>query len=251
MGGYVYGVEAPGGYGSYGYYLHADGTVDPFSSGRGDLLDTPEGKWEIGPAEHDGLHHGKNAYKYRLHPIGTGLYTPMPDSRYKKKDHPGYRTEVEIHNQHGSMTSGSHGCIADQSEAGVGKVGQDGTVTVDYSSSTLEEAQKKIEQQAGRTYDWSKIPKPVAPRGSGLGSGTQSQTKKGSKVKAEENNVRVGPKQRLIAHKRASLEGGGQVTVGTMSIKVGTPQYDVAAVTHDTTDGSPIANGEDSIHMVV
>ena len=47
-------------------------------SSQEDLRDTPEGKWAIGPAEHDGLHQGKNAYKYRLHPVGTGVYTPIP-----------------------------------------------------------------------------------------------------------------------------------------------------------------------------
>lgn len=250
-GGYFYGVESPGGNGAYGYYLHADGTVDPISSGRADLLDTPEGTWAIGPREHDGLHQGKNAYKYRLHPVGTGLYTPIPDPRYKGKDHPGQRTEVEIHNQHGTMTSGSHGCVADQNEAGVDKVGKDGTLTVDYSSHSLEEAQKKIEAQAGKSIDWTKIAKPVPPRGTTPGSGDQSKTKKGGKVKAKNLQVMVGRNQRLIAHREAPLEGGGMVAQGTSSIKVGWEQYDVAAVTHDTTDGSPIANGEDSVHMLV
>lgn len=248
--GYIFGVENPDGNGAIGYYLHSDGTVDPFSSGRSNLLDTPEGTWAVGPAEYDKLHKGKNAVKYRLHPVGTGLYTPIPDKRYKKKDHPGERTDVEIHNQHGAMDAGSHGCIADQNEAGLANVGKDSTVTVDYSAHSLEEVQKLIEQKAGRTYDWTKIKKPVAPRGTNPG-GEQSKTKKGAKVKAKDNGVRVGANQRLIAHREASLEGGGQVTRGTVSIKVGREQYDVAAVTHDTTDGSPIANGEDSVHMIV
>jgi hypothetical protein len=130
-------------------------------------------------------------------------------------------------------------------------VGKDGTLTVDYSSQTLEEAQKKIEAQAGKSIDWTKIAKPIPPRGTNPGGGDQSQTKKGGKVKAKDHQVMVGTKRRLIAHREAPLEGGGMVAQGTRSIKVGREQYDVAAVTHDTTDGSPIANGEDSVHMLV
>jgi hypothetical protein len=72
-----------------------------------------------------------------------------------------------------------------------------------------------------------------------------------NKIKAEDYGVRVGPKGRKVSYLTAPLEGGGgQVTRGTASITVGPPQHSVAAVTHDTSDGSPIANGEDSIHMI-
>src|SRR5262245_2507397 len=125
MGGAYYaGVEAPGGYGSYGYVVHADGSIFPASSGRVGSLDTPEGTWAVGrkldarwtPGDGGGPY---KKYQYQLHPIGTSDDTPIPDSRYKKKDHPGKRTEIMGHVQHFSLDYGSHGCIAVQDRAGV------------------------------------------------------------------------------------------------------------------------------------
>jgi hypothetical protein len=93
------------------------------------------------------------------------------------------------------------------------------------------------------------VKKPVPPRGSGLGS-DRTKTKKGNQVKAEDLGVHIGPLGRKVTYLTAPLESGGEVTKGTSSIRVGQPQYLVAAVTHDTSDGSPLGNGEDSIHMM-
>src|SRR5690242_10727915 len=99
MGGAYFGaVQAPNGVGAYGYVVHADGSIFPASSGGADgSLDTPQGTWAIGNAYDDktrgmdGKHHKQT--QYQLKPIGTAEGTPLPDSRYKKPDHPGKRTE--------------------------------------------------------------------------------------------------------------------------------------------------------------
>jgi hypothetical protein len=242
-----FGIESPGGLGAEGYCLTSEGKIGPFASGRVNKLDTPEGTWLVGKPEADGLN-GDRTNKYRLYPLGTSKFTTenvIPDPRAPG----GTRTYVEGHTQHGVPGSGSLGCIAHQNDDVLASFGRDKQVTVDYSSQSLEEVQKKIEKAAGKDVDWTKIKKPVPPRGSGL-PGDPSKTKKGSKVKAEDTGVGAGKKQHRVAHRQASLLGGGEVTRGTASITVGRPQYLVSAVSHDTTDGSPIATGEDSVHMI-
>lgn len=254
MGGAYFGaVEAPGGHGAYGYVVHADGSIFPASSGGADgSLDTPQGTWAIGDGYNDKYAdmNGKKYKKtqYQLKPVGTAEGTPLPDSRYKKSDHPGKRTEVMGHVQHFRWDYGSHGCIAVQDRGGIDQFAKDGTVTVDYQNQSLEDIQKKIEKRLGHDVDWTKIKKPIPPAGSGLGE--QSKTQKGNKVKAVDYGVRSGPNARKVTYLTAPLEGGGAVTKGTASITVGPPQHLMAAVSHDTSDGSPIANGEDSIHMM-
>jgi hypothetical protein len=169
----------------------------------------------------------------------------MPDARAQG----GKRTYVEGHAQHGGLGAGSLGCLAHQDDDVLASFGRDKQVKVDYSSHSLEEVQEKIRKAAGKDIDWTKIKKPVPPRGTGL-PGDPSKTQKGSKVQAKNNGVGVGKQQRLLAHRQASLVGGGEVSRGTASITVGRPQYDVSAVSHDTTDGSPIATGEESVHMI-
>lgn len=247
QGAHYMGVEAPGGYGSYGYLYFDDGSVFPANSGNAHSLDTPEGKWAVGKSLYDPLN-GKGHEKRHLYPIGTSEDTPMPDPRDKKQK--GKRYYIEAHYSHGSFTRGSLGCIAYQDNRAVSEWAKTDTVTVDHSGQSLEDVRAKIEKQLGHTVDWSKVKAPVPQAGTGLGESERSKTKKGSQIKAEDHGVVIGKKKRKVAHRQASLEGGGQVTKGTQSIKVGRQQQDVAAVTHDTTDGSPIATGEDSVHMI-
>jgi hypothetical protein len=243
--GHYVGVEAPGGYGSYGYLYFDDGSVFPANSGNAHSLDTPEGKYEVGQKLYDPLN-GKGHEKRHLHPMGTSdEEAPIPDKRAKG----GKRTEIETHYSHGSYTRGSLGCIAYQDNAAAAHWAGASTVTVDESGQSIEQVQQQIEKQLGKQIDWTKVKAPVPQAGTGLGS-DRSKTKKGNQIKAQDHGVRVGPKQRKVAHRQASLESGGQVIAGAQSIKVGRQQQDVAAVTHDTTDGSPIATGEDSVHMI-
>jgi hypothetical protein len=243
--GHYVGVEAPGGYGSYGYLYFDDGSVFPANSGNAHSLDTPEGKWAVGGKNYDPLN-GKGHEKRHLYPIGTSEDTPLPDPRDKKQK--GKRYYIETHYSHGSFTRGSLGCISYQDNAAAAHWANADTVTVDNSGQSLEDVQKKIAAALGKDIDWTKVKPPVPQAGTGLGE--RSKTKNGSEIKAQDHGVRVGPKKRKVAHEQAALESGGRVTQGAASIKVGRQLQDVAAVSHDTTDGSPIATGEDSIHMI-
>jgi hypothetical protein len=184
-------------------------------------------------------------------PRGTSEDTPIPDKRYTKSDHPGERTGVFLHEEHFFTGHGSLGCDALQEPAGVDKIGANATVTVDYQFNSIEDVQKAIEQKLGKKdIDWAKIERPVPPNGTNPG-GVRSKTKNGSPIKAKDFGVGAGTKRRKISYLTAPLDGGaGEVTKGTASIVLGPPQHPVAAVTHGTTDGSPIANGEDSVHML-
>ena len=78
-------------------------------------------------------------------------------------------------------------------------------------------------------------------------SGVQGITKHGKKLKkGAEHGVHLGPKKRHLSHKRAELEGGGNVTQGSATVFVGLDRYPVARVGDDTTD-APIAIGEDTV----
>lgn len=81
-------------------------------------------------------------------------------------------------------------------------------------------------------------------------SGVQGITKNGSQLAfGDDHKVYLGPEQRHLSHRQATLVGGGLVTQGSASVVVGRPQYAVARVTDMTTDGSPIAIGEHTVQV--
>lgn len=81
-------------------------------------------------------------------------------------------------------------------------------------------------------------------------SGVQGITKHGSLLAfGEDHRVYIGPEQRHLSHREATLVGGGSVTQGSATVVVGKPQYAVARVTDMTTDGSPIAIGEHTVQV--
>jgi hypothetical protein len=83
--------------------------------------------------------------------------------------------------------------------------------------------------------------------GGSSGTGVQAITQQGKKVhKGADHGVRVGPKQRHLSHKTAELEGGGNVTGGSGTVKVASARFDVARVNDSTTHG-PITIGEGSV----
>jgi uncharacterized Zn-binding protein involved in type VI secretion len=62
------------------------------------------------------------------------------------------------------------------------------------------------------------------------------------------HNVHVGPKKRHMSHKH-SHHTAGKVLQGSKTVFVGTGRYAVARVGDQTDDGSPIADGEQSIFV--
>lgn len=80
------------------------------------------------------------------------------------------------------------------------------------------------------------------------GTGVQAITRHGKKLaKGVHHGVQVGPKRRHLSHRLAELEGGGNVTHGSGTVFVGRERYAVSRVGDNTTDGSPIAVGEDTV----
>jgi hypothetical protein len=252
-------IAVPNGNGATGYMI-ANGQVYPAASGGGPngLLSIPEGKWTYGGPE--ALTHSKDPKKdqwrsmtdkgdpkgYNKFHIGTGPNGSgtLPDPRRPKKPREG----VEFHFDGGS-TYGTAGCIGYQDNAARQALIDDPNKSVSVKYVKDEAAMKaEIERRLGHSVDWSKVKKPgQAGTSRGGGSGTHSQTKKGNKVKPKKHNVHVGPKQRHIAHRQASLMSGGKVVQGLKKVAVGRPQYQVARVDHLTTDGSPVADGESSV----
>ncbi|UQA60490.1 hypothetical protein E8A73_008470 [Polyangium aurulentum] len=85
-----------------------------------------------------------------------------------------------------------------------------------------------------------------AKKGS-TGTGAQGITRHGKRLKKGANHgVYLGPKQRHLSHRRAELEGGGNVTQGSSTTFVGSERYPVARLGDETTD-APIAVGEDTV----
>jgi hypothetical protein len=66
-------------------------------------------------------------------------------------------------------------------------------------------------------------------------------------VKKANKTVLLGPKLRHTAHRTALLEGGVQIAQASTTVFVGPERFGVARVDDQTTDGSPIADGESSI----
>lgn len=92
-----------------------------------------------------------------------------------------------------------------------------------------------------------KIYRHQSAKGTSTGSGVQGITRHGKKLKkGADHGVHIGPKKRHLSHKRAELEGGGNVTQGSGTVYVGRERYAVARVDDNTTD-APIAVGEDTV----
>ncbi len=87
-------------------------------------------------------------------------------------------------------------------------------------------------------------------RVSSSASGVQGMTENGSRLAlGDDHKVYLGPEQRHLSHREATLVGGGLVSEGSATVYVGRARYAVARVTDMTTDGSPIAIGEDTVQV--
>ncbi|HVY46713.1 MAG TPA: hypothetical protein VHB21_12580 [Minicystis sp.] len=248
-------------------YLVVNGNVYPAVSGTSTLKDTPPGLHGYGdpealrsdqPTMTDAPTGTKRttakqrAPFRKFHIIGTGPGGDIWDSRsFRSKvhgkwvNHPngGWREGIEFHYDGGNP--GTAGCIGFQDPAAKDALIADPNKTVNVQYVQDEAAMHAaVEAKLHRCLDWSKIPKPRAPAGT---AGTQSTTKKGKKVTKARHDVRGGKHQRQIAHKQAQVEGGYVVAEGSPTVFVGTEQFPVSGVDHLTTDGSPLATGEDSV----
>ncbi|HEY4116551.1 MAG TPA: hypothetical protein VGM56_01795 [Byssovorax sp.] len=240
-------------------YLIANGQVYPAVSGSAGLRDIPQGSYTHGDAtpvraDQPTMTDGTGRAKFReFHVIGTGPQGSLPESRSftthdhgKTTPHPngGYRTGVELHYDGGSP--GTAGCIGYQDPAAKDALiaDPDKSVNVQYMADDAA-VKAEVERRLGHSVDWSKVAPPRKP-GSG-GSGTHTKTKKGKHVRRASHTVLVGPKARQLAHKTAALDGGDVVAEGNATVLVEPGRYPVARVDHMTTDGSPLADGEDSV----
>jgi hypothetical protein len=89
--------------------------------------------------------------------------------------------------------------------------------------------------------------KPSSGGGKSSGSGVQGITRRGKRLKkGAHHGVYLGRKQRHLSHRRAELEGGGNVIEGSGTTFVGRERYAVARLGDDTTD-APIAVGDETV----
>lgn len=246
-------IAIPNGNGASGYMI-ANGQVYPAASGGGPngALSIPEGNYTYG----DPQRLSKKQYKgmtdkgdpdgFSKFHIGTGQNGEgtIPDPRRPKKPREG----IEFHFD-GGNTYGTAGCIGYQDNAARQALINDPNKTVSVKYVEDEAAMKaEIERRLGACVDWKQIKQPGQAGTARPNAGeVHSKTKKGNKVKAKNTKVRVGKKQRRIAHRRADLMGGGHITQGLARTYVGPSQHQVARVEHLTTDGSPVADGEASV----
>jgi uncharacterized Zn-binding protein involved in type VI secretion len=81
-------------------------------------------------------------------------------------------------------------------------------------------------------------------------TGVQAVTHKGNALTTgAPHRVHIGKHKRHLGHKHFKLSNGAKVAQGSSTVFVGTERYAVARVGDQTTDGSPIAVGEDSIDV--
>jgi hypothetical protein len=246
-------------------YLVVNGNIFPAESGTNTLLDIPEGTYTYGGPEalsEDQYHWmtdaknedeatAKRAANFKKFHIGTGPNGTgeIPDER--RPDEP--RTGIEFHYDGGNP--GTAGCIGYQDNSAKDALiaEKNKTVTVKYVK-TMDEVKKLVEEKLDKLKlcpNWNAIKEPRSTAASGTGSGTQSKTLKKNKVKKGNPTVLVGPKKRQVAHLEAPVEGGYKVAQGSPNVFVGSEQYPVAAVSHFTTDGSPLEDGESSVLVSV
>lgn len=225
-------------------YLIANGNVYPAMSGSSRLHSIPAGNYTYGKDEaldpkQKTMSDGTGMKKFRkFHIWGTGPGRAIWDPKLKR-----YRVGIEFHYDGGPV--GTAGCIGYQDPAAKNALiaDTDKSVHVQYMNN-MNDVKAAIEKKLGHKVDWSKV---KAHRAGTPGVGTHSQTKKGNKVARGDHTVLAGKKKRHTAHVKAPLKKGGVVKQGSRGIFVSPARYRVSGVDHLTTDGSPIADGEDTI----
>lgn len=261
MGADYYGMEygSSDAVGSEGY-LVTNGNVYPALSGpwtakdmtRGTGGDIPPGQYTYGDSRAATGKSFKDPNSKKggvFFPIGTGPdQAPIHDGR---PGHAQTRTDVGFHFDGGNP--GTNGCIGYQQveaqealEADTSK-----TLTVHPYSSSLDQVHADIEAKLGHKVDWNKVEEgrrhwagqgPVTPA-----ADVHSKNVRGRRVKKGVPSVGLGKRRRHTAHLESPLEGGVQVAQASNSVFVGPERKRVARVNDQTTDGSPLADGEGTI----
>ncbi len=259
MGADYFGVESGSSdaVGSEGY-LVTNGNVYPALSGpwtskdmaRGTGGDVPPGQYTYGNPHAAAGKSFKDPKSKRggvFFPIGTG-----PDQGPIKDGRPGHapvRHDIGFHFDGGNP--GTNGCVGYQQVEAQDSLTNDPSKTLDVHpyASSVTQAQADVEAKLGHKVDWKKVEegrRHWAGQGA-VGGGTHSKTRRGRRVKKGVAKVHLGKKHRHTAHLESPLEGGGQVVAASTSVFVGAQRQRVARVNDQTTDGTPLADGEDSI----